>query len=245
MAVILFQSPKGGTGSTFLAAQLALHLAGRGYEVNALDCTFQNALKMHFGFMPSQPVPELDGVEGEALVAFGVKLLQAHHHFRSQAFLREAERQLDRLFDPAHIWIVDVASEDRPLLDLLTPRCALHICALLPTAASLATLNRLSETAPAMQLDRTVFVLNQLDDRQKLSRHSHSFVRDLFGDQLIATVRRDEAINEALARFEPIAKNAPTSAALQDLRFFASAVEERIGLTQAVGEANVTVPGDV
>ncbi|ANI79292.1 cellulose synthase operon protein YhjQ/BcsQ [Sphingobium sp. EP60837] len=245
MAVILFQSPKGGTGSTFLAAQLALHLAGKGHEVNALDCTYQNALKMHFGFMPPHQVPELDGAASEPLVAFGVKLLQGHQYTRSPAFLRDAARELDRLFDPGHVWVVDVASEDRQLLELLTPRCALHVCALLPTAASLATLNRLSETAPAMKLDRTVFVLNQLDDRQKLSRHSHSFIRDLFGDQLLATIRRDEAINEALARFEPISKNAPTSAALQDLRFFASAVEERIGLAHALGEANVTVSGDV
>jgi len=244
MAVILVQSPKGGTGATFLTAQLALHLAGKGYEVNALDCTFQDSLKMHFGFMPAQAVPEWGAAGGEPLVAFGVSVLQGHGQSRSATFAARVEGELDRIFDSGHVWIVDVASEDRHLLELLTPRCALHICPLLPTAASLATLNRLSETAPAMKLDRTVFVLNQLDDRQKLSRHSHSFVRDLFGDQLLATIRRDEAVNEALARFELISKYAPTSAALQDLRLFADAVEERIGLTPATGEANIEVTGD-
>lgn len=245
MTMILFQSPKGGTGSTFLAAQLALHLAGLGHEVNALDCTFQNALKMHFGYMPSQPVPDIDGPPNEALVASGVKIFQGHDFTRSQRFLSNPGKELDRMLDGKHVWIVDIASEDRMLLDLLMPRCALHICALLPTAASLATLNRLSEVAPAMKLDRTVFVLNQLDDRHKLSRHSHSFVRDLFGDQLLATVRRDEAINEALARFEPIGKNAPTSAALQDISAFAVLVEQRIGLVHADVEANAPTAGGV
>ncbi len=244
MAVILLQSPKGGTGTTFLAAQLALHLAGKGYEVNALDCTFQDSLKMHFGFMPAQAVPEWGAGGGEPLVAFGVSVMQGHGQSRSAAFAARVDREFERMFDPGHIWIVDVASEDRQLLELLMPRCVLHICPLLPTAASLATLNRLSETAPAMKLDRTVFVLNQLDDRQKLSRHSHSFVRDLFGDQLLATIRRDEAVNEALARFELISKYAPPSAALQDLRLFADAVEERIGLKPAPGDANIEVTGD-
>ncbi|WP_375196997.1 cellulose synthase operon protein YhjQ/BcsQ [Sphingobium sp.] len=242
MALILVQSPKGGTGTTFLAAQLALQLAGKGHEVNALDCTYQNSLKMHFGFTPAQAVPELGAAHDEPLVAFGVSLLQGHGHSRSLSFMSDPEAALDRLFDSRHLWVVDVASEDRHLVELLMRRCDLHICPLLPTAASLGTLNRLSATAPAMKLDRTVFVLNQLDDRHRLSRHSHSFVRDLFGDQLLATVRRDEAVNEALARFEPITKYAPLSAALQDLRFFASAVEERLGL--ALGEADLKVTGD-
>ncbi|HUD91114.1 cellulose synthase operon protein YhjQ/BcsQ [Sphingobium sp.] len=232
MALIMVQSPKGGVGSTFLAAQLSLHLASKGYEVNALDCTYQNSLKMHFGFTPTQAVPEVNSVDDEALVGFGVKLLQGYTFTRALATRTDAVRALEKLFDREHVWIVDVASEDRHLIDMLMPHCALHICPLLPTAASLATLNKLNPTVPTMKLERTVFVLNQLDDRQRLSRHSHSFIRDLFGDQLLATIRRDEAVNEALARFEPLPKYASTSAALQDLRHFAARVEERIGLTR-------------
>lgn len=243
MPVVLMHSPKGGTGTTFLAAQLALHLAGKGHEVNALDCTFQDSLKMHFGCMPPQVVPEWGGEGAEPMVAYGVSIMQAHAFTRSPAFLQDAERLLDWLFDPAYVWIVDVASEDRQLLELLLPRCVLHICPLLPSAASLGTLSRLGEKTPAMNLERTVFVLNQLDDRQKLSRHSHSFILDLFGDQLLAAIRRDEAVNEALARFEPITKYAPRSAAVEDLRFFGSAVEKCLGLATALREVNVKVAG--
>src|SRR3546814_12887652 len=95
MAVVLVQSPKGGTGATFLAAQLALHLAGKGYEVNALDCTFQDSLKMHFGFMPEQAVPEWGAAGGEPLVAFGVSVMQGPGQSRSAALAARADREYE------------------------------------------------------------------------------------------------------------------------------------------------------
>src|SRR3546814_18909519 len=86
---------------------------------------------MHFVFMPAQAVPEWGAAGGEPLVAFGVSVMQGHGQSRSAAFAARADREYERMFDPGHIWVVDVASEDRRLLELLMPRCALHICPLL------------------------------------------------------------------------------------------------------------------
>lgn len=230
MTLILMNSSKGGVGNTFLTAQLALHLAGRGHDVTAVDFTFQDSLKMHFGFSPEQRVPEIGCPISEDLVAFGISLRQGHAEARREDFwlrLRAGELLPN---GPHKLTIVDLASEDRQLITMLSAYCALHICTLTPTASTLATLPKLGQERPVVALDHTVFVLNQIDDRYRLCRHSTAFVRDLFGEQLIARIRRDEAVNEALARFEPIAKYAPHSATLPDLADFAVMVEERLGL---------------
>jgi cellulose biosynthesis protein BcsQ len=238
MSVVLVHSPKGGVGNSFIAAQLALHLASRGHEVSAIDFTFQDALKMHFGFMPSQTLPEMTDTSAEAVAADGVSLVQGHALGSAPAFRQRLARGRDLPFDPSRISILDVPADDRELVELLLPVAALRICTLIPTAASLAVLPKLGGDTPAMHLANSVFVLNQIDDRQRLSRHTQSFMRDLFGDQVIAAIRRDEAVNEALARFEPIAKYAPSSAVLPDLESFAEAIERRLGLVMdEMGEA--------
>ena len=99
-----------------------------------------------------------------------------------------------------------------------------------------AALTKVQPGTPAVDFPRTVFVLNQLDDTHRLSRHSHVFIRELFGEKLVGTVRRDEGVNEAAAMFEPIAKFAPASAALTDLSKLAVAIEARCGLVQAEGD---------
>jgi cellulose biosynthesis protein BcsQ len=230
MALILMNSSKGGVGNSFLTAQLALHLAGRGHDVTAIDFTYQDALKMHFGFAPEQRVPELGCEVSEGLVAFGISLKQGHAVARNEEFRERIAAGALIPTQPHAVTIVDVASEDRALIEILGAHCALHVCTLTPTASALATLPKLGEDRPVVAQDRMVFVLNQLDDRYRLSRHSTAFLRDILGEQLIARVRRDEAVNEALARFEPISKYAPHSATLPDLALFAAAVEVRLGL---------------
>ena len=70
-----------------------------------------------------------------------------------------------------------------------------------------------------------------------MSRHSQIFLRALFGDNLIATVRRDEAVNEALASFQPIARYAKQSVVLPDLAAMTIAIEARCGLVAATEPA--------
>ncbi|MET0238656.1 MAG: cellulose synthase operon protein YhjQ/BcsQ [Sphingobium sp.] len=243
MTLVLMQSPKGGVGTSFLTAQLALHLAARGHDVSALDFTYQDALKLYLGFVPAQEVPDLADSTADALVASGVSLIQGFNVSRRSVFRQRLSRGLDIPFDQSRISIIDISAHDRELLDLLTPYCALHICTLMPDAGSLAVLHRVGGDAPVMSLEKTVFVLNKVDGRQRLSRHSQGFLRDLLGDQLIASVRRDEAVNEALARFESIAKYAPSSAILPDLVEFALAVEARLGLSSDTIGADAAATG--
>jgi len=230
MTLILMHSHKGGVGNSFLAAQLALSLVAGGHEVTVLDFTFQDSLKLHLGFSPDQVIPGLPPEAGEPLVAFGIRIRQGYSDIRRPYWREKLLADDDLSVRSNRLYIADVASEDRELLAMLLRHCALHICTLTPTADALATLPRLSDGKPVVALDRTVFVLNKLDDRHRLSRHTESFMRDAFGEQLIGRVRRDEAVNEALARFEPLSRYAPNSAALPDLARFACAVERRLGL---------------
>jgi cellulose biosynthesis protein BcsQ len=77
VTLILVRSPKGGVGSTFITAQLAIRLAEQGLRVTAIDCTGQDSLKLHFGLRPAQPL----GMPGEAWpqahVVLGVELMSS------------------------------------------------------------------------------------------------------------------------------------------------------------------------
>lgn len=227
MPLLLCHSPKGGVGTSFIAAQLAIMLAGRGHEVTALDFTYQDALKLNFGLLPSQSLPDMASQAGEATVVSGVELLSAYELGRTPGFRNRLNGAGPSPFAGERFYIADVAAGDRDMKELLLPHALLHICTLNPRPGSLATLPKIQPGIATVDLPRTLFVLNLLDDTQRLSRHSHIFLRELVGDRLIGTVRRDEAVNEAAAMFEPIARFAPTSVVLADLSNLAVAVEQR------------------
>ncbi|MET0252059.1 MAG: cellulose synthase operon protein YhjQ/BcsQ [Novosphingobium sp.] len=231
--LVLLHSPKGGVGSTFLTAQLAMHLAGRGHQVTAIDLTFQDSLKLHFGILPSQPITSLSYDAGDTMVVHGVELLSGHAITEDPRFLDMLAGDDPALFDPAHVTLLDVSSGQRGLKARLLKHCDLHICALLPFPASLAALPKVEPGTVTTELTKTGFVLNQLDDTRRLSRHSHTFIRELLGDLLLGTVRRDEAVNEAIAMFQPLAKVAPSSVAALDLARLATTIEARLGLAAA------------
>jgi hypothetical protein len=91
---------------------------------------------------------------------------------------------------------------------------------------------------PTVSLQRTAFVLNQLDDRRQLSRHTHAFIRELVRDNLLGMVRYDEAINDALALFQPLDKHAPSSVLIPDIERLTDALQARLGLSVAAGFGN-------
>jgi len=107
------------------------------------------------------------------------------------------------------------------------PHATMRICTLLPQPVSLAALTKVEAGTATIELSNTAFILNQIDDTHRFSRHAHVFVRELLGEALIGTVRRDEAVNEAAAMFDPISKYAPASAALADMRQVAKAIALR------------------
>lgn len=236
MPLILCHSPKGGVGTSFIAAQLAIRLAHQGHDVAAVDFTYQDALKLFFGLLPTQTLMEMGEATNDSMVVSGVELLSAYNLSRDPQFREILMRPGRSPFDGDKLFIADVAAGDRETKELLLPHAMLHICTLLPRPGSLAALTKVQPGTPAVDLPRTVFVLNQLDDTHRLSRHSHVFIRELFGEKLVGTVRRDEGVNEAAAMFEPIAKFAPASVALTDLSKLAVAIEARCGLVQAQGD---------
>lgn len=229
MPLILCHSPKGGSGNSFIAAQLAMHLAQSGHDVVALDFTYQDALKLYFGLLPSQTLAEFRSGSGGGLVVSGVELNSGYRVAREPDFVA-ALREGRSPFSGRKIYIADVAAGDRDMKDVLLPHALLQICTLLPQPVSLAALTKIQADTPAVELPRTLFILNQLDDTHRFSRHTHIFLRELLGERLVGTIRRDEAVNEAAAMFEPIAKYAPASAALSDIIHVAKRIEARAGL---------------
>lgn len=230
MTLILVHSPKGGVGTTFIAAQLALRLAQRGQEVAAIDCTYQESLKLHFGLRPAQSLSNVGDDQSAALVVSGVALMNGYSLGRQSGFRDDPASAASTLFPQERVTVVDIAAGDRELKERLMPFATMHLCVMTPTPAALAVLPRIEPGTPTVALAKTGFVLNQIDDRLRLSRHSVTFFRTLFSDLLIGSVRRDEAVNEALGMFEPIARLTPASVALPDLAELTTAVEKRCGL---------------
>ncbi|MFZ3483712.1 cellulose synthase operon protein YhjQ/BcsQ [Sphingomonas sp. 3-13AW] len=224
MTLILMRSPKGGVGTTFLTARLAIALADQGHEVCAVDCTAQESLKLFFGLAPSQTLEMLDAEATPDAIA-GVEVFQA---YPEQDVDGVAEQLLART-GSGQICLVDLGTGGAQLRDRLMPHAALEICTLAPSPVALATLTKVDASASVLSLTRTAFVLNMMDDRRRLSNDIHKLVRTLLGDQLLGTVRRDEAVMEALAAMKPLSTFAPASAALTDVQKLAEVVIARCG----------------
>ena len=231
MPLLVCHSPTGGVGTTFLAAHLALGLAARGHAVTAIDFTHADALKLFFGLLPSHDVPAMGAAAESGVIVDGVELLSGWGVAQDANFIGTLSKPGESPFDDSRIVIADISSADLRIKNALLPHAALHLCVLMPRPASLAALTMVQPGTPTIELERTAFVLNQADDTLKLSRHSQIFLRDLFGDDLIGTIRRDEAVNEALASFKPIARHAPESVVLPELNRLVRAVEARCGLS--------------
>lgn len=215
MALILVHCPKGGVGSTTVTANLALMLASRGRDVVAIDFSRQDSLKLHFGFRPDQTLAAPSRRDDEAQVVSGVRLLghsRPEDHADPVAVVRP-------WLGEGSVVIADIAAGDADVFQALLPLATLHLCVLTTDAAAMAVLPQLAQGRPLTATgggQNSLYLLNQVDERRRLGRDSAKFLQRLVGERLIGSVRRDEAVNEALAMMEPIAKFAPTSAATAD-----------------------------
>jgi cellulose synthase operon protein YhjQ len=215
MALILVHCPKGGVGSTTVAANLALMLASRGRDVVAIDFSRQDSLKLHFGFRPDQTLAASSRRDDEAQVVGGVRLLghsRPEDHADPVAVVRP-------WLGAGSVVIADIAAGDGDLFRALLPLATLHLCVLTTDAAAMAILPQLALSRPLMAgggAQHSLYLLNQVDERRRLGRDAAKFLQRMVGERLIGSVRRDEAVNEALAMMEPITKFAPTSAATAD-----------------------------
>jgi cellulose biosynthesis protein BcsQ len=219
MPFILCHAPKGGTGTSFVAAHLALALAEAGHDVTAIDFTRQDALKLYFGLPPIQPLPDLDSQPEDTLKVAGVWLKQGHRASNAEGFPQAAANGELPLVGDGFV-IADVASGDVGLRDLLLPHAALMVVPVAPTALGLAALTQVVPGTPLIELEHTAFVVTRLDETRRFARNAHSFLRELLGGKVIGHVHEDEAVNEATAMGQMLPRYgaAAASVALADMR---------------------------
>ncbi|WP_347301973.1 ATPase [Croceibacterium sp. TMG7-5b_MA50] len=237
MTLILFHSPKGGVGNTFLAAHCAMEFAARGHETVAIDFTYQASLKLFFGLLPDQPLVKAGDPSGDEMVVAGVELFDGEELGRSPAFRQLLTQSGAQPFPADKVIVADIAAHDRALRQLLMPHAALHVIPIVPRPAALATLVHVDPDTPLIELERTALVLNMLDDTRTLSRHSRVFLAQGFGGLLAGSVRQDECVGEAVATFDSLARLFPHSPALADIGHLAAELELRAGLVQPSVEA--------
>lgn len=225
MPFILCHAPKGGAGTSFVAAHLALALAETGQNVTAVDMTRQDSLKLYFGLPPIQPLPDLEAAPEEALKVGGVSLRQGYRASNLPDFPQSLANGELPLTGDGYV-IADVASGDVALRHLLQPYAALTIMPILPTAVGLAALTQAMPGTPLIELDHTAFVINRLDETRRFARNAHSFLHELLGGKLVAAIHEDEAVNEATAMGQMLPRYgaAAASVAMADMRALAATI---------------------
>ncbi|WP_333838405.1 nucleotide-binding protein [Novosphingobium sp.] len=213
MPLILFHSPRGGTGNSFLAATTAIALSRAGHDVTALDFDRNGTLQLHFGMGPGERLPGLDAPSDETASASvqGVALRDASALSRQSDFAEGLARN-EFGFSGQKVFVADIAAGDSQLRDMLLPHALLEICPLTATAESLMMLPGITDAGIA----KTFFVLSMVEDTRRFARHSMGFLRELLGERLLGQVRRDEAVTEACAMLKSLGRYAPHSAALAD-----------------------------
>lgn len=228
MAVILCHSPKGGTGTTFLAAQLALAFADRNRDVTVISTAMNDSLPLHLALPPAVTLPDLEVQAEDAVTVQGIDLRNCARAPRDPDFVPMLQDA--GLLSPAseRVLIIDVPSGERGLAQRLLPFASLHLCALTPAPDCVALLPQFHEELGEGALDQTLFVVNCLDETRRLARHTTAFLRELFGANLIGRVRQDESVVEALAMLQTLGRYAPSSAALADVTEIAEQVLLRL-----------------
>lgn len=224
MPVIVCHGLKGGAGTTFMAAHLAMGLSEAGAEVTVLTSARRDTLPLHFGLPPALTLPSLFAPAQDAVVAAGINL-------RSHVKAPEDPDLVPTLNDLGffevgqdRVLIVDVPAGNTPLARTLIAHASAHVCILNAAPDTLAVLPQALDEASFENIARTSFVINALDETRRLARHSAAFIRELVGPRLLGRVRMDEAVPEAIAMLQPLAKYAPSSAALADVRAIGAAL---------------------
>lgn len=255
MPLVVCHSPKGGVGTTFLAAHLAMGLAefgtgvidGQGSEVALITHSARDLTPLHFGLGPALRLPSMGGPADAAVLASGIGLFCEPRAASDPDFLPRLEDAGYLAVGSDRTLVVDVPTGQDKLARKLMPHAALHICPLTASPDCIALLPQLLDEAGEWGARRTAYVFGKLDETRRLARHVAAFSREILGERLIAKIRSDQAVPEALAMLQLLSRYAPASAALADARLAARAVdavlaEERRALagTEQAPELNTT-----
>lgn len=240
MAAILCHGPKGGTGNTTLAAHLATMLGEQGADVTLLTVAALDSLPLHFALPPSTRLPGLTAPSEQAVVAGGISL---RHHPRAGQDADFVPMLRDGGFlgaSSSRLLVLDMPAGDLALARALLPHVQVHLCTLNASPECLALLPSYLDAGEGCWSDHSLVAINKLDETRKLSRHANAFLRELLGQRLIGRVRRDEAVSEALAMVQPLARYAPASAALADLAAVSTRVADNLGTSIETGQTSAT-----
>lgn len=237
MAVILCHSPKGGTGTTSLAAQLSLALADLGKDVTIASAAGMDSLPLHFGLPPAQRLPAFFAPPDEAVVAQGIDLRNCARAAQAQSLLSTLKDV--GLLEPSddHVLVLDIPASNLQLAGELTAVADLHLCPLSATPDCLALLPEIFDGLERHRAERTAFVFVNIDETRRLARNAAGFARELLGPRLIGRIRHDESVPEAMAMLQVLSRYAPASAALADARALAETVAARLSGARQAGEA--------
>ncbi|MCB8883469.1 AAA family ATPase [Acidisoma cellulosilytica] len=259
MPLIVFASPKGGVGKTTLAANTAHEFARAGYRVVALDLDTQNALGMHFGADPYEragfitslktaPDPRRAWQMHLQMTPSGIALLAHGHTTFQQSFAINADLieqpalllapLRDILADPEVVIIVDTPPGPGVASSVVATLADFMVVVLLSDAASIVQLPKIdgrgmyrSAAGTPFPIERTGFIVNQIDMRSRLSRAAAEAAERHLGTRLLGRVYRDEHVPEALARQSSVNGYAPGSKAAQDI----TAIAQRIVAMMSAG----------
>ena len=224
MALIVCHGPKGGSGTTFISAHLAIGLAEAGADVTVLTIAARDTMPLHFGLPPSLAVPSLTAPSEDGVDAGGVDLRQYRDAAEDPDFVPML-RELGYLDQGRErVMVIDVPAGEHRFAQRLVPNACAHVCPIHAQPDTLALLPQVFEDAGEASLAQTAIVINALDETRRLSRHGAAFIRELVENRLVGRVRLDESVPEAIAMLQPLARYAPASAALADVRKVAAAI---------------------
>lgn len=221
MALVLVSGLRGGAGVTTVTAHLAMILAAAEQPTVVLDLSPASTMGLHFGLDSAQPLPGFDAPTTSAGPINGVRLLDASVQ-ASSGDLVDGLQAGEFGFGGETVYLADLSRTPADVLASLRPFADLELCLIAPTAECIYAL----PAAIAAMPENAQFVLNRSDDIRRFARHAASFLRELLGERLVATIHADEAVAEAAAMMQPLARHAPASAALADLVALAECVTQ-------------------
>ncbi|NEX60031.1 cellulose biosynthesis protein BcsQ [Noviherbaspirillum galbum] len=241
MSVIGIVSMKGGVGKTSITANLASALASRlGHgRVSVVDLDPQNALHWHFGIEEGTR----DGVCEATVRGADWRGVACESDYDVTCLPYGAGAEEDRLAFEAHLarratYVGDqirrAGLDDNAVVLIDTPpgpsvylkqvfACAdILLIVLLADAGSYATIPAMEAWLEEMDEFRrgmpSVYVLNQVDTSEPLSRDVTNLLRQHLGKRLAqVSVHADEAVGEALAFQQPVMAYDPHGQASHDV----------------------------
>jgi len=234
MALILCHGPKGGTGTTFLSAHLAMGLTGLDGstpidgDVSLMTLSSRDLTPLHFGLPPAQRLPGLNAGAESAVLVNGISLRcepEAPYDADFVVRLQDAGFLTDEV---ERTLVLDVPAGERELARKLMPYATVHVCPITATPDCLALLPQVLDENDG-EARQSAYIIGKLDETRRLARHVAAFMREILGNRLIGKIRQDQSVPEALAMLQMLGKYAPSSAALADARL----ASDTIGLMLA------------